>query len=138
MLNLAAVRTTLGNWLDDHKETVEKVYRRAIGGAFTWPAVVLGQPTLEEADVQPCGVHRWTFPVHVVVGRPGQDEEATQQLLEGCWTEVYGQLDQMLAEDPYLGAADVQEAHLERADFGSLLVAGQAYPAYEITLSVLG
>lgn len=137
MLDLAAVRTALGDWLDQHRpDTVERVYRRAVDGAFQAPAVVIGQPTVEEWMAQPCGISRWSWPVHVVTDRPGGDEEATQTQLETSWTQVAGVLEQLLDANPYLGGA--QQAWLTRADFGSLLVQGQSYPAYEITIELLG
>lgn len=140
MLNLAAVRGVLADWVEDHKpDGLVAVYRRGVlDGAWQAPAVSIGQPSMEEADVQPCGLSRWEWPVHVVVDRPGTDEEATQAELEQLWPQVYTALEQLLSTDPYLGAADIANAQLVRADFGSLTVRGQSFPAYEITLEILG
>lgn len=133
MIALATVRTVLGDALDAAREAtgVAKVYRRAIDGAFQAPAVLIGQPAIEEADVQPCGIDRWSLPVHVVVARPGGDEERTQRQLEDVWTAVLNFLRE--AVDGLPGSARVM-----RAEFGSLMVAGQSYPAQEITIEIVG
>ncbi|PKQ20183.1 MAG: hypothetical protein CVT66_06265 [Actinobacteria bacterium HGW-Actinobacteria-6] len=134
MLDLAAVRGHLGDGLDDAKDTteVERVYRRAITGTFQAPAVVIGQPSLEQPNVQPC-LDQWSWPVHVVVDRPGADEDATQAKLEGCWVKVYAELAGLVDGIP--GAV---MARIMRAEFGSLLVGGVSFPAYEITLEIVG
>lgn len=134
MLDLAAVRGYLGDGLDAAKEAtaIVKVYRRAITGTFQAPAVVIGQPSLEQPNAQPC-VDQWSWPVHVVVGRPGTDEAATQAKLESCWVKVYAELDRLVEGIP--GAV---VARIMRADFGSLLVGGISFPAYEITLEIFG
>lgn len=136
MIDLAAIRTVLGDALDAGRETsgVARVYRRAINGTFQAPAVVIGQPAIEEPDVMPCSVDRWSWPVHVAVGRPGADEEATQSVLESTWIAVYRQLHELLLAD----LPGTYNATVTRADFGSLMVAGTAYPAYEITLEIVG
>jgi hypothetical protein len=133
VIALASVRTILGDALDGSRDDtgIAKVYRRAIDGTFQAPAVVIGQPAIEEVDAQPCGIDRWSLPVHVVVSRPGGSEEQTQKQLEDVWTAVLGVLRGAVGGLP-------GQARVTRAEFGSLMVAGQAYPAQEITIEIVG
>lgn len=131
MLNLATIRSHLGDGIA--ALGVATVYRRAIDGAASFPAVVVGQASLEEYDAQPCSIHRWELPVHVVEARPGVNEEATQQALEDLWLVLLPVVDDLVQTMP-----GVVEAHLTRSDFGSLMVQGMAYPAYEIVIEIYG
>ncbi len=139
MLNFTAIRTYLGDQLDTiSADLIEKVYRRAIDGTAQLPAIVLGQPSLEEYLVQPC-ISRWELPIHLVVDRPGDDEEETQKKLEDLWLQLLEALGAIVQDSfPTLGDPGVVEATLTRSDFGSLLIQGQAFPAYEITLEIHG
>lgn len=139
MLDFTAIRDYLGEQLENvGAGVIEKVYRRTIDGTAQLPAVVIGQASLEEYLVQPC-VSRWELPIHLVVDRPGTDEEQTQRVLEDLWLQLLEVLGAIVQDSyPTLGDPGVVEANLTRSDFGSLIIHGQAFPAYEITLEIHG
>ena len=139
MLNQNAVRDVLGAHLEEHAAPGLTVYRRGVDGTLDLPAVLIANPSVSEFDVQPCGVDRWVWPIHVGVARTGMDELATQAELQKRMAEVVGLLRQLLDENTYLVAADVANARLTSAEFGtSFAVQGQAFPAYEITIEIDG
>lgn len=135
MIDLGALRGLLASELKT-RTTGLGVHPRGIDGAFQPPVVVLGQPDVE-FDVQPCHIHRYGMPVAVAVGRPGFDEIATQAELEGRWLEVAVAL-QELVDEGVLDALGVVDATVTRSDSGSFTVQGQSYPAYSITIEIVG
>ncbi|MGC4106050.1 MAG: hypothetical protein QM753_06805 [Thermomicrobiales bacterium] len=135
MIDLGALRGLLAAELDGRTIGLG-VHARGIDGAFQPPVAVLGQPDVE-FDVEPCHVHRYTLPVAVAVGRPGFDEAGTQAELEGRWLEVAGAL-QAVVDEGVLDALGVVDVTLTRSDAGSFTVQGQSYPAYSITIEIVG
>ena len=133
-IDMGAVRQALAELLQDALPDEVQVYPRGVDGVFVSPAVVLGQPSVE-FEVQPC-VDRWTLPVAVAVERSGGDEEATQRLLEDTWPLAASAVAAWVDEGAW--PAGVQHAAMTRADFGSLSVQGQGYPAQEITIEIYG
>lgn len=135
MIDLEALRGLLASELDS-RTTDLGVHPRGIDGVFQPPAAVLGQPDVEYG-VQPCGICRYELPVAVVVGRPGFDDTATLAELERHWQAVVAALQGLIGEG-VLDVLGVVDATVTRSDAGSFLVQGQSYPAYAITVEIVG
>lgn len=126
MIDVGATRDLLAATAAGADESLTGI-ARAVNGLAVFPAVVIGQPSWQPGPTF-C-LDRYSFPVAVIVARPGISDDATIAQLDELWPQV---LDQLRTADLPL------EGSVDRAEFGLFQIEGQQYPAQVITVTVTG
>lgn len=111
------------------------IYPAGITGQASLPAVALGMPRWE-SNVQPC-MDLYTWPLAVVVARPGSNDPYVITTLDQLWTDLAGALMTDIENDQTLGGI-CKAAEVTRADAGYLTVQGVDQPAQTIMLETYG
>lgn len=137
MINHNEARTGLAKLIATLVPDTISVYRSAFDGVPGFPCVVIGMPTWEpDARTNYCAT-RSTWPVAIVVGRPGTDDAGTVTDLDQLWQLVADGLLDASARDPELGGIGVQSV-ITRAAFGLFNIRGVDYPAQTIFVDIYG
>lgn len=126
MLDPTAVRTQLADAIRPLVPASVPVLESAFDGLAVLPAVVIGMPSWDEARETNFCFPRLTWPVGVIVSRPGDNDPVTVETLDQTWAAVLAGLRNVHS----LAAAS--QVIVQRSQFGLFLVQGQQYPSQTI------
>lgn len=137
MIDHGAARARLGQILVSSLEGEDQVqvYPGGLDALAAFPAVIIGQPRWVP-DAGGC-MDTSTWPVGVVVARPGGSDTYVQNQLERLWPIVLAGLSASIQTDQTLGGV-CSAAHIQRAEFGLFAIQGQDYPAQTIFTDLYG
>lgn len=137
MINIPAARASLAAILQEIAPDGCTVVTSAPDGVTTFPLVLPGMPSWS-SDGPSYGFSTWTFPVAVVVDRPGTTSDAVPiDQLDQTWPAVLAGLRSQSEDDPGLGGVCAQSV-VTRAQFGLYRIGGQDFPAQMIFIDLYG
>lgn len=137
MIDHSAAREELGRIALVAVQGIDEVtvYPGGLDALAHFPAVIVGQPRWA-ADAGPC-MDTSTWPIGVVVARPGGSDTYVQNQLERLWPIVLAGITEAVRADQTLGGV-CRASHVQRAEFGLFSIQGQDYPAQTIFTDLYG
>lgn len=136
MINIPDARAQLAKIIGDAVGSQVQVYPSGTSGTVTFPAVVLGMPYgIPPANWCNPGI---TWPVGVVVSRPGTNDADPIDQLDRLWPLVFTTLRDLTARDSSLGGICNQSSVQDTTQMSQFDVQGQSYPAQLISLDLYG
>lgn len=137
MITATEQRDGLAKIIDSIVDDSVTVHRSAWNGITAFPCVVIGMPQWQpEQRTNWCNM-RTTWPIGVVVNRPGTDDAGTVDTLDKTWQQLLSGLLDVSAADPGLGGICAQNV-ITRSTFGLFRIADVDYPAQTIFIDLYG
>lgn len=136
MIDHSAARTRLGMIIEAVAPIGTKVYRSGLEPLADFPAVVIGMPAWS-VDESSHSTDRSTFPVAVILERPGFQDPVTVDALETLWQTITIALRNASLLDQTLSGV-CRASAVQHAEFGQFNVQGQDYPAQVIFVDLFG
>lgn len=136
MIDHSAARAKIAELVEDTVPAGTTVYRSGLVPLADFPAVVIGMPSWSVDPSSIC-TDRSTFPVAVILERPGFQDPATVDELETLWQSITEALREASRQDQTLGGVCAASA-VQHAEFGQFNVQGQDFPAQVIFVDLFG
>jgi len=136
VIDLELARQRFVELLQDQPATL---YATTTESLISPPAIIVGQPTVTFSTLS-TGYGRLdtsSFPIMVLVRRPGSNDPHQQHELEELWPSVAETLAVALIDDQTLGGL-CKAGSVIRADFSFYVVQGKQYPTQTITVELYG
>jgi hypothetical protein len=135
MIDLPVARAALADLCGDALDGYATVYSSGLNSSIAYPAVVIGMPRWE-FNTQPC-MDTITWPISVVVARPGTGDTPVIETLEMLWPTLVAYLVEAIENDQTLSGV-CKAAECVRAEPGFLSVQGSDLPAQTINVELYG
>lgn len=136
MINHVTARAQLASIVEDAVPAGTTVYRSGLEPLAEFPAVVVGMPSWS-VDPSSFWTDRSTFPVAVILQRPGYQDPETVDVLEALWQVITEALRTASVQDQTLSGICKASA-VQHSEFGNFNVQQQDYPAQVIFVDLFG
>lgn len=136
MIDHVAARDRLKTLIEAAVPDGTTVYASGLQPLADFPAVVIGMPSWS-VDTSSYHTDQTTYPIAVILARPGEQDPITVDVIEDIWQRVTQALRTASEVDQTLGDVCLASA-IQRSQFGQFNVQTQEYPSQVIFVDLFG